>query len=244
MATTGDSSAPIASSTGGSQPLGTTTSALLPATGVLLPPTQPPTLASIADSLARLTSAFNGMQLQMSTMNHQLSVQGAHLTAMDGQQGYPQFGLPGFGGVPHLPATLAPVITKVSTTAEDSSASAFPSLPLSSTVPQGQHSALAPPPMGVPITHIRFPHSPSPIPTVGSVTQSLSQPASAHMAPPQPAWESVVGPKYHKISFETYDGKEDLLGWLNNCEQFFRGQLTREVVKVWMASYHLKGVAK
>jgi hypothetical protein len=51
-------------------------------------------------------------------------------------------------------------------------------------------------------------------------------------------------PKYHKISFETYDGKEDSLGWLNKCEQFFRGQLTREVDKVWMASYHLKGVAQ
>jgi hypothetical protein len=35
--------------------------------------------------------------------------------------------------------------------------------------------------------------------------------------------ESAVVPKYHKITFETYDGREDPLGWLNKCEQFFRG---------------------
>jgi hypothetical protein len=85
----------------------------------------------------------------------------------------------------------------------------------------------------------------SPISTFGAVGQSMPQSASMHMAPsqpyPSPTWESAVVPKYHKISFETYDGKEDPLGWLNKCEQFLRGQLTREADKVWMASYHLKG---
>jgi hypothetical protein len=61
--------------------------------------------------------------------------------------------------------------------------------------------------------------------------------------PPPSEWESAIVPKYHKITFETYDGRDVPLGWLNKCEQFFRGQLTREVDKVWMASYHLKGVA-
>ncbi|XP_066374609.1 uncharacterized protein [Miscanthus floridulus] len=75
-------------------------------------------------------------------------------------------------------------------------------------------------------------------------------PASAHMAPsqlyplPPSEGESAVVPKYHKITFDTYDGRDDPLGWLNKCEQFFREQLTREVDKVWMASYHLKGVAQ
>lgn len=78
-----------------------------------------------------------------------------------------------------------------------------------------------PPPMGDPITHISFPHSPSPILTFGSVTQSLPQLAFAHMAPSQLAWESAIVPKYHKISFETYNGKEDTLGCLNKSEQFF-----------------------
>jgi len=163
------------------------------------------------------------MQLQMSAMNHQLSAQGARLTAMDGQQGYPQFGLPGFGGVPQLPATSAPLITEVTTAVEDSSTSVFPTLQQSSTAPQGQQSALTPPPMGVPITHIQFPHSPSLIPQFGSVMQSLPLPASAHMAASQLVWESAAVPKYHKISFETYDGKEDPLGWLNKFEQFFWG---------------------
>jgi hypothetical protein len=27
----------------------------------------------------------------------------------------------------------------------------------------------------------------------------------------------------HKLSFPTYDGKEDPLPWLNQCEQFFKG---------------------
>jgi hypothetical protein len=61
--------------------------------------------------------------------------------------------------------------------------------------------------------------------------------------PPPSEWESAIVPKYHKITFETYDGRDVPLGWLNKCEQFFRGQLTWEVDKVWMASYHLKGVA-
>jgi hypothetical protein len=53
--------------------------------------------------------------------------------------------------------------------------------------------------------------------------QSLPLPASAHMAASQLVWESAAVPKYHKISFETYDGKEDPLGWLNKFEQFFWG---------------------
>jgi hypothetical protein len=51
--------------------------------------------------------------------------------------------------------------------------------------------------------------------------------------------ESHGVPKYHKLSFPTYDGKEDPLGWLNHCESFFHGQLTREADKVWLASFHM-----
>jgi len=51
-------------------------------------------------------------------------------------------------------------------------------------------------------------------------------------------------PKFHKLSFPLYDGKEDPLGWLNRCESFFRGQLTREVDKVWLASFHMTGDAQ
>ena len=51
-------------------------------------------------------------------------------------------------------------------------------------------------------------------------------------------------PRYQKLSFPTYDGKDDPLGWLNKCEQFFRGQQTRHADWVWLASYHLTGVAQ
>ena len=33
-------------------------------------------------------------------------------------------------------------------------------------------------------------------------------------------------PRYYKIDFPIYDGSVDPLNWLNQCEQFFRGQHT------------------
>lgn len=51
-------------------------------------------------------------------------------------------------------------------------------------------------------------------------------------------------PRFHKLLFPTYDGKEDPLSWLNRCEQFFQGQRTMEEEKVWLASYHMTGVAQ
>lgn len=30
-------------------------------------------------------------------------------------------------------------------------------------------------------------------------------------------------PRFHRLEFPTYDGKEDPLGWLQRCDQFFRG---------------------
>lgn len=43
----------------------------------------------------------------------------------------------------------------------------------------------------------------------------------------------VLQPRYLKLSFPIYDGKEDPLSWLNYCEQFFRGQCTPNDEKVW-----------
>lgn len=51
-------------------------------------------------------------------------------------------------------------------------------------------------------------------------------------------------PRYAKMSFPTYDGKEDPLGWLNRCDRFFRAQFTSEIEKVGIASFHLTGVAQ
>ena len=56
--------------------------------------------------------------------------------------------------------------------------------------------------------------------------------------------EGPAVPRYHKLSFPTYDGKEDLLGWLLKCEQFFRGQQTCHTDWVWLTSYHLTGTTQ
>jgi hypothetical protein len=121
------------------------------------PPAAPPTLASIAEMLA-------SMQLQMTAMNNHLADQGARLSALDGRPTFPQFGLPGFGGVPRLPASLSPVITEVAAGTEDSSASASvaPAWPLSlpappppqqpAAAPQGSQQAPTPLPGGLLIT--------------------------------------------------------------------------------------------
>ena len=52
-------------------------------------------------------------------------------------------------------------------------------------------------------------------------------PTPTHLPPPllhvqeQPA--GGHGPRFPKLSLPTYEGKEDPLGWLNTCEQFFQG---------------------
>jgi len=51
-------------------------------------------------------------------------------------------------------------------------------------------------------------------------------------------------PRYYKLSFPTFDGKEDPLGWLNRCDHFFHAQHTLEQHKVSLASFHMTGVAQ
>lgn len=58
--------------------------------------------------------------------------------------------------------------------------------------------------------------------------------------------QALGGPRvsiFYKLLFPIYDGKEDLLHWLNRCEQFFKGHQTMEE-KVWLASYHMTGAAQ
>ena len=228
-------------STEASLSLVTTTGALANTT----PPPPPPSLNSIAEALANI-------QLQLTAMNNNIADQGARLSAIDGKPAFPRFGMPGFGGIPTLPEVSAPVITEVMSSVASAHTAASPALPQHTAHLPNPQPAPAPslPPTGVPITQINFPRSPSPIPSFGSVSQPMPHPTSSHMPPPHPytppppEWETSLTPKYHKIIFETYDGMADPLGWLKKCEQFFRGQLTREADKVWLASYHLKSVAQ
>ena len=208
-----------------------------------------PSAVTAAEALQALTAAITGLQLQMMAINHQLADQGARLSALDGRPALPQFGLPGFGSLPALPASSAPAISEIPA-AVDSAGLALSTAPLSSPAAQGARLPPPPHPRGVPIHQISFPHSPSPVPSLSSVMQPLPQAPTAHMsaAAPyhtstSPEWEGNAVRRYHKLMFPVYEGAEDLLGWLNTCEQFFRGQQTREADKVWLASYHLKGVA-
>jgi hypothetical protein len=51
-------------------------------------------------------------------------------------------------------------------------------------------------------------------------------------------------PRFHRLEFSLFDGKEDPIGWINGCEQFFEGHRTLEEEKVWLASYHMMRVAR
>lgn len=77
-----------------------------------------------------------------------------------------------------------------------------------------------------------------------STKRRLSQPMGATAG--REGWEEEHqgAPRYHKLNFLTYDGEDDPLPWLHRCEQFFHRQRTMEEEKVWLASYHLTGVAR
>jgi hypothetical protein len=95
----------------------------------------------------------------------------------------------------------------------------------------------APTTSSVPIHQINFPPSPSPLPTF-STTPPRTSTTNCHALPPPHT------PRFYNLEMSLFDGKEDPLGWLNRCEQYFRGQRTVEEDKVWLASYHLTGATK
>ncbi|KAK1617035.1 hypothetical protein QYE76_022552 [Lolium multiflorum] len=68
-------------------------------------------------------------------------------------------------------------------------------------------------------------------------------PTSQEGAPMVPA-VAQQPPRFTKLEFATYDGATDPLNWLNQCEQFFRGQRTLSTDRTWIASYHLRGAAQ
>ena len=51
-------------------------------------------------------------------------------------------------------------------------------------------------------------------------------------------------PRYTKIDFPKYDGVNDPLVWLTQCEQFFDHQATLPEDKLSLASFHLEGEAQ
>jgi hypothetical protein len=47
----------------------------------------------------------------------------------------------------------------------------------------------------------------------------------------------------HNLLFPTFDGLEDPLLWLNQCDQFFQIQETLEAGKVFLATFYMSGYA-
>ena len=80
--------------------------------------------------------------------------------------------------------------------------------------------------------------------TVAGGSASADAAAAAAGAAGADAIFDRLPPKFYKLEFATYDGSEDPLNWLNQCEQFFRGQRTLASDRTWLASYHLKGAAQ
>lgn len=106
---------------------------------------------------------------------------------------------------------------------------------------------------GVPITEISFPHSPLPIPVFSDFAPPLPALNPSAPVPPLPHVvpshyedhaDTAGVPHFRKLTFPTFDGKSDPLGWLNKCDHFFRAQRTPEHDKVWLASFHTTDVAQ
>ncbi|XP_047057505.1 protein transport protein SEC31-like [Lolium rigidum] len=72
----------------------------------------------------------------------------------------------------------------------------------------------------------------------------FAEPSAGRAEYPAQGATGFAPPRYAKLEFATYDGVEDPLNWLNQCEQFFRGQRTLASDRTWLASYHLRGAAQ
>jgi hypothetical protein len=78
------------------------------------------------------------------------------------------------------------------------------------------------------------------MPTYSAPTSSpLRHEGAYNVAPP-----GLQPPRFTKLEFATYDGTVDPLNWLNQCDQFFRGQRTLAFDHTWIASYHLRGATQ
>jgi len=207
-------------------------------------PSSPPAAQSIeptAAAFGNLVAAIYGMQKQIDDLSVRMSFMEGRQPSL--QQSY-RYGLPGSGGIPALPAPGLAI-------SELFAVPPFQPPQHTSTTPT--LSSIASPSMsgGIPITQILCPHSPSPFPTMSSIMGSAhppTQPPTAHYTAaqpyvPEPA--NPIVPRYQKLEFPTYDGKDDPLWWLNKCEQFFRAQQTCHATDwVWLASFHLNGVTQ
>ncbi|XP_066374518.1 uncharacterized protein [Miscanthus floridulus] len=149
-------------------------------------------------------------------------------------QGFP-YGLPGYGT--SAMSTFSTTTAIPTTTAPHTT---LPAAPPPST-------SLAPS-TGVPIHLLKFPPSPSPlhnfplppVPFFSTYTTVPPLPAPTPAAPSP----GLGIPRFSKLDFTSNDGSEDPLNWLTHYKQFFRGQRTLALDRVWLAPYHLRGAAQ
>ena len=194
----------------------------------------------------------------MALMSFQMGDLATRVSALDGRAlptaaQFPQLPMSSVGHLPSLQAPPLPLLQDAGSATSASSRAPTPSAPSTTGPAAATQGSTAAPLFGVPIQHIRFPASPSPIPTLEAILGTVpvasapmtSAPPRVHVpASPDDSHTGHVVPKYHKLVFPLFDGKEDPLGWLNKCEQFFNGHQTRHADRVWLASYHLTGVAQ
>ena len=99
------------------------------------------------------------------------------------------------------------------------------------------------------LRHYRHPSSRRARAVISSAAGPLQGVDASLPGAPTAADQSAIfgaqaAPKFYKLEFPTYDGSVDPLNWLNQCEQFFRGQQTMASQRTWLASYHMKGAAQ
>ena len=103
----------------------------------------------------------------------------------------------------------------------------------------------APPVFATTVTQAAAAPAPSSaVPQVLSGGVDASLPGAPTAADQSAIFGAQAAPKFYKLEFPTYDGSVDPLNWLNQCEQFFRGQQTIASQRTWLASYHMKGAAQ
>lgn len=75
----------------------------------------------------------------------------------------------------------------------------------------------------------------------------LNQSGAATAAPCQPGNPMPIAsgvPWVLKPTFSTFDGVKDPLVWLNRCERFLQAQHTRDGDRIWLALFHMTGIAQ
>lgn len=169
------------------------------------------------DALDAFTTAIQGLQTQMAVMNFHLGDLATRVSAID-SRALPS--LPAGGATLALPAFSAPPLLESAATA--SPAALLSTATPSASLPLAPAASTLPPttgrPFGIPINQICFPHSSSPVPTLESILRGPIPVASAPLASPTsrphvlPEPEGLVVPKYHKLIFPSFDGKEDPIG--------------------------------